>query len=108
MVVGETVWTKYILGIAAIAGTATAIYYFKKSQALGKLTIDSSPAGAEIFLDDTDTGNMTPWIVELHPRDYQVTLKNPGYVDWSYTAHVNSGSEVTIKAILVPMTTPTP
>ena len=100
MAIEEIVWTKYLLGAAALAGTGTAIYYYKKSKALGKLTIDSTPAGAEVFLDGVDMNSTTPWTIELHPRNYLVTLKLAGYKDYNYTVYINSGSGTTVQATL--------
>ena len=46
----------------------------------GGISVRSNPAGAEILLDGTDTGDVTPFMLrDIHPGDYVVTLSLTGY-----------------------------
>jgi hypothetical protein len=45
----------------------------------GQLAVISSPAGADILLDDNPTGRATPDTLELAPGDYVVRVQKEGY-----------------------------
>ena len=59
----------------------------------GTINITSEPTGAEIWLDGSNTGKVTPDIVEASAGVHQITLKKAGYADLSLTISVSSGSE---------------
>ncbi len=42
---------------------------------MGKLGINSNPQGARIYIDDKDTGEVTPHTFELEPGEYSVEPK---------------------------------
>ncbi len=46
---------------------------------LGSLEVTSEPVGAEIVLDEKETGKVTPYTLELGPGEYEVTLNAEGY-----------------------------
>lgn len=45
---------------------------------LDKVSIDSSPSGAQIFIDGKYMG-ATPATLNIEPKNYKVQLKKPGY-----------------------------
>lgn len=52
---------------------------------LGALDISSTPPGAKIFLDETDTGFITPKIItDITPTSHTIVLNKTGYYD-NYT-----------------------
>jgi hypothetical protein len=63
-----------------------------------KLSVASTPAGADIEVDGAFVGN-TPSHIDLTPGDHQVMVKKSGYKDWQRKIRV-SGGTVTIAADL--------
>ena len=63
----------------------------------GSLKIVSTPAGAEVFIDDKKAG-VTPLNVEaVHPGNYQVRLVHAGYDDLLRVVSVAPGREERVK-----------
>ena len=58
----------------------------------GSIFVTSDPIGAKIFLDDEDTGKVTPdSLVELLSGDYKISISMNEFFDTSFTADVNDG-----------------
>ncbi|MGA9292608.1 MAG: PEGA domain-containing protein, partial [Ignavibacteriaceae bacterium] len=58
----------------------------------GKIFINSSPAGAQIFVDGTNTSKVTPDSTDkLSAGNHDVTLKLDGYRDTTITVNVVQG-----------------
>ncbi len=76
--------------------------------ARGVLDVTSNPGGARIFLDDRDTGLVTPQKIENLEikKSYRVRLTYPDYSEWSGAAEVKDFSPVSVQATLTPMPTP--
>lgn len=55
------------------------------------LTIDSTPAGADIEIDGAFVGN-TPSSVAVDPGSHKVVVKKKGFNDWSRTLNVSGGT----------------
>lgn len=67
----------------------------------GGILVQSTPAGAEIWLDGTNTGKTTPdSLVDLDEGSYQVTLSLSGYRDTTVTANVTAGFQSSIQVTL--------
>jgi formylglycine-generating enzyme required for sulfatase activity len=43
------------------------------------VSVSSAPAGAEIFIDDEPTGQVTPAVVEVPSGEHEIRLKAPGH-----------------------------
>ena len=68
------------------------IDYRKLSGIVGSITVDSKPRGAEIFIDDSSTGLVTPnTLSNLFPGDHTLKLKRTGYWDFEVSIQVESG-----------------
>jgi hypothetical protein len=69
---------------------------------LTTLRVDSTPRGAEIFVDGFDTGRATPYTVEnVSPGRHRVMLAKPGYLPKDNVVLVPKGSgEVDVKFML--------
>ncbi|MFA4875522.1 MAG: PEGA domain-containing protein, partial [bacterium] len=68
---------------------------------LGKLVINSTPAGAKVIVDGKDTGRTTPaMIANLGPKKYAVALRMEGYDDWTGNFDVNTNMSVPVEAQL--------
>ena len=69
--------------------------------AMGKISIQSQPAGASIILDGKDTGKKTPAQIEATHGAHSILLKQAGYMDSTTTATLNAnGDPVTISQTL--------
>ena len=64
-----------------------------------KVTVQSDPAGAEIYLDEQFVGS-TPSILAVSPGKHAFRLHAAGRADWSRQLNVLSGSDLTLAATL--------
>jgi hypothetical protein len=64
-----------------------------------KVTVQSDPAGAEIYLDEQFVGS-TPSILPVAPGKHAFRLHAAGRADWSRQLNVLSGSDLTLAATL--------
>lgn len=55
------------------------------------LTVESTPAGADIEIDGAFVGN-TPSTLNVTPGNHQVAVKKKGYADWIKTLNVTGGT----------------
>lgn len=77
----------------------------------GTIFVDSSPQGAEIWLDDVSTNEVTPATINADAGVRTVTLKKEGFEDLIITISVTTGNESiitsnTLVAITVYFSTP--
>ncbi|MCK9580751.1 MAG: PEGA domain-containing protein [Methanoregula sp.] len=74
----------------------------------GGLTVSSTPAGANVFLDNQFIG-ITPITLDtVTTGTHTVTIRADGYQEYSATTPVNAGATSTVSAALLPATVPTP
>jgi hypothetical protein len=76
---------KFGVSPPAPAGAAPA------AEAEASLTIDSTPAGADIEVDGSFVGN-TPSTVSVAPGSHEITVKKKGFGDWSRKLNVTGGN----------------
>jgi len=69
-----------------------------KSATVPKVSVVSTPDGADIEIDGSFVGN-TPSVVELAPGDHVVIVKKSGYKPWERKVKV-SGGEIKLTAEL--------
>jgi hypothetical protein len=74
----------------------------------GTLQVSSSPAGAQIFIDNVYAGITPATIPGVSTGSHLILLKLSGYTDFEVSAQVSAGQTTPVTAILVPVTTPTP
>jgi len=73
--------------------TSFFLNYYDVKGIFGKMYVDSSPRGAEIFIDGVSTGKKTQSLIEnLFPGTHKVKFKLSGYWDDSLSIDVKSGS----------------
>jgi hypothetical protein len=65
----------------------------------GSVQVESSPAGAEIFVDSTSAGR-TPTQITLRPGSHAIQVVMPGYKDWVQTINVAAGTQQRVAASL--------
>jgi hypothetical protein len=78
------------------------------SPGTGTISVSSSPAGAQVFLDDVYMGITPVTLPSVTPGSHVVLLKNPGYSDWQATIMVQSNQNTPVSATMTPVSTPTP
>jgi outer membrane protein assembly factor BamE (lipoprotein component of BamABCDE complex) len=64
-----------------------------------KVTVQSDPAGAEIYLDEQFVGS-TPSILSIAPGKHAFRMHAAGRADWSRQLNVQAGSDITLAATL--------
>lgn len=62
-----------------------------QSQVQASLVIESTPPGADIEVDGAFVGD-TPSTISVASGDHQIAVKKKGFVDWTKTLTVSSGS----------------
>ncbi|MFW6006268.1 MAG: PEGA domain-containing protein [Candidatus Bipolaricaulota bacterium] len=80
---------------------ATSWARVKLTKRLSGLTVDSSPGGAEVYVDGKFVGK-TPETVSVEPGTREVTLKRSNYEHWSTTISVQPYEKKRIEADLRP------
>ena len=74
----------------------------------GSLQITSSPSGAQIYLNNQNSNAITPYTATgLQPGYYTVTLRLPGYQEWSQSFEVLAGQSTPVTATLTSTAQPT-
>ena len=71
----------------------------------GTAIVESNPSGADIYLDDVNTGQVTPYtfsdLVSYTYNYHAVVLRKPGYLKQSsYSFYTNTGQSVTVRVKL--------
>lgn len=70
---------------------------------MGKLSVVSTPEGADIEIDGSFVGN-TPSDVQVPEGDHEVSVKKAGFKDWARKMKVSGGSSVRLNAELEKLT----
>jgi hypothetical protein len=73
----------------------------------GGLSVSSTPAGANVFLDNAFVGISPLTLSDVSAGTHTVSMKLDGYQEYSVSTQVNSGAVSTVSAALTPIT-PTP
>ena len=74
----------------------------------GSIKITSSPAGAEVYLDNEYRGTTPNTINTVPAGNHTVELRERGYKSWSQDITVTSGSTVSVSPSLVPVAVTVP
>ncbi len=92
---------------AATTSYVNAVLQPAPVSAVGSIAVTSSPAGAEIYIDNAYKG-ITPLTVEgISAGAHAVRVALAGYNDWSTTVQVGAGSTASASASLSPVPTQT-
>jgi len=97
-----------ILGGALIAGGAAFFLLQKKDDEggttdtnTGNIQVSSTPAGAAIYLDGSNTGATTnSTLTDKSPGSHTIKLVKDGYEDYEMSVSVTAGQTVTVSATL--------
>ncbi|MBR1369104.1 hypothetical protein RJ53_06185 [Methanocalculus chunghsingensis] len=74
----------------------------------GKVSFNSAPGGAEVYLDNLFRGYAPVIVPDIEPGTHSVTVKMQGYTDWTSTVAVTAGETAQVVATLNPQAAPTP
>ncbi len=80
-----------------VAPLATEKLEAKLVARMGKLVVQSTPAGATVFIDGQEQGQ-TPKRLDLFSGPVQLVLKKDRYLDWSGPAQVREGQTESVTA----------
>jgi S1-C subfamily serine protease len=69
----------------------------------GKLHVTSTPANADVYVDDKFVGN-APAVLNLSNGSHHIVVKMAGYDDWDRTLEVLKDSELSLSATLLTRT----
>ncbi len=107
-------------GIALAAGVGAVLFLGKKkdsggtptSPTTGSISVNSTPAGAKIFLDGTDTGKATnTTLTNIVPGNHTVKLVKEGYKNVEQSVSVTAGQTASLSISLsqhtITVTSPT-
>jgi len=84
--------------------TTQAVFSLVQIPKVGSISVTSTPSGAAISLDGTDTGNVTPFTLDnLVPGSHTVGVSLSGYVSNSTTVTISAGTTVQADFQLVPV-----
>lgn len=70
----------------------------------GGLSVSSTPAGANVFLDNAFIGISPLTLTSVAAGSHVISMKLDGYQEYSVTTPVNTGAVSTVSAALVPVT----
>jgi len=91
-------WMVYPGFVAALKDNKLESFESSGSGA-AKITVQSDPTGAEIYLDEQFVGS-TPSILAVPPGKHAFRLHAAGHPDWSRQVNVLTGSDLTLAATL--------
>ena len=100
----------FLLVIGALVlvggGVAAALLLSKKeSPTTGSIQVNSTPTGAQVSLDDTDTGQTTDCtLTDVSSGSHTVRLVKEGYEDYEESVSVTAGQTATVSTTLIPPT----
>jgi hypothetical protein len=67
---------------------------------LANIDIISMPSGAQVFIDSTDTGKITPVSLDILPGDHTYLLRMGGYVDIMNPITILAGNYYILNAMM--------
>jgi hypothetical protein len=96
--VSKTVWIAAALAVVA----GIAVYFILAGTAKGSIDVQSSPSGAAVFIDNADTGKVTPVLLaKIKAGDHSLTLKKAGLQDYTVDVRVEKNKTTGVSAELL-------
>ncbi|HUQ49408.1 MAG TPA: serine/threonine-protein kinase, partial [Terriglobales bacterium] len=81
--------------VRVIAGRTANVGADLKAAAPTRISVNSTPSGAEIILDGQPTGKVTPAQLVTSPGEHKIELRKGGYEESNITANVKEGETFT-------------
>ncbi|PKP55334.1 hypothetical protein CVT91_15940 [Candidatus Atribacteria bacterium HGW-Atribacteria-1] len=91
---------KSILVLCLIMAVLILITGCTPSVQFGKLTINSTPQGARVYIDGVDTGSVTPLVKNLEAGDHTIKLTKDLYKNWEGIVTVVANQDESINPAL--------
>jgi len=93
-----------ILGIAAVLliGVVSVLLYLSTASSTGKLRVDSTPPGAQVFVNDEPRGSTPLPFTELAAGSYRLRIQLDGYETKIDTVEIAGHADVQRAYILAP------
>ena len=94
----------YVLGAIVLAGGVGAAVLLKSKEegsTSSRIIVNSTPIGARVYLDETDTRQVTNCILDnISPGNHAIKLIKEGYIDYQENVSVTAGQTTTLNATL--------
>jgi hypothetical protein len=102
----------YSTSVAVSAGKTTTVSAALNPGSVpsttGDITAQSSPSGADVYLDNVYKGFAPLTLHDVTTGSHVVTFKMPGYTDAQYTVQVAAGQSAQVMGMLTPVPTTAP
>lgn len=96
--ISKTIWIAALLAV----GVGAAAYFILSGTAKGSIDVQSSPPGAAIFIDNDDTGKVTPALLaKIKTGNHTLTLKKEGLQDCTVAVAVERSKTTQVHAELL-------
>jgi PKD repeat protein len=95
--------------VQIIGGITTYVYatLIPLSPTTGAIDVSSTPAGAELFINDADQNVKTPvTITDLTEGSYTIKLTLTGYQEWAVAVKIKAGQTIYLSAGLISLAVP--
>lgn len=87
----------YVIILLLFLSCRENIVEFSEEEKVGKLLINSSPQGAEIYFENNRTGKVTPdSLTHIQPGTYLLKLHLSGFADEIMNVNLKSGQKRSI------------
>jgi hypothetical protein len=100
----------YTTQVTIVAGTTTqvnGILTASQAPSVATAQIVSSPAGADVYINNLYVGITPVSFQDVKPGSYTVELRLPGYASYTTSGQVTGGQAISLNVALTPATTPT-
>lgn len=101
VVSGSTTTVTQTLHTGTVTPTPT------KTPETGTVAVSSSPAGAQVYIDNAYEGITPVTIPSIAAGNHTILIQMAGYADWQISEDVKSGETTQVSATLSPHPTPT-
>ena len=96
-------YTDYTFSVSVEAGKVSVVSNITLT-VLGSINIVSDPVGAQIWVNGSNSGNITPKVLSsLSAGSYQITLKYSNYRDTTVTVAVTDGNQANLNISMTPL-----
>ncbi len=97
--VGKPGYAEWAGNITVKAGLKSYVYAALKP-VTGIITVQSSPAGGTVYIDNVSSGTTNIVIPDIPSGVHQLRVEKSGYIKWESTVTVNGGQNLLVKANL--------